>query len=377
MRIAYISLHWPRTFLIGVGRKINEQLLAWKQAGHDVRLFMHTSKYQPENELIPGETYFYNERKGFLGSSRREYERYTAAVGLIAAVQDFKPHVIYLRYGIYVFPIHNLAMIAPAIEEINTNDVVQHKDLGRIYDFYNRITRGILLKKMKGLVCVSDELAASPEFSKYKKPTEVISNGLNLDAIQPLPAPKNKFPRLVFIATPGYNWHGVDKLVTLAKRYPDIEIDLVGYDRLETTTDKPNNLNLLGYLSPSNSQTVLAHADLALGTLALHRKNMDEASPLKTRECLAFGLPMVLPYKDTDLDNLECDFLLRIPNRADNIDTYAEAIHAFSYQMIGKRADRSLLIPRIDSKAKERKRLAFFMKISGSGIEMNLPSGVS
>ena len=132
----------------------------------------------------------------------------------------------------------------------------------------------------------------------------VISNGIDLSAFQPLDAPNNETPRLVFIGTPGYSWHGVDKLVELARTFPDLHIDIVGYDQLPEHEPLPPNLTLHGYLNADGYRKVMAGCDLAISTLALYRKGMEEACPLKTRECLAYGLPMVLPYVDTDLKDL-------------------------------------------------------------------------
>jgi glycosyltransferase involved in cell wall biosynthesis len=366
MRIAYVSLHWPRTHKESVGRKIFEQLYAWQARGHTTMLFMHTSVHEPQSDLIPGSYYNYRSHKSKLGLIPTEYERIHAMNQLIEALRLYQPELIYLRYGIFVYPVHRITTLAPTIEEINTNDVTQHKNLGATYDLYNRYTRGILLRRVSGLVCVSHELAQAIEFRKYHRSTVVISNGIDLSSIPAAPAPRNKTPKVIFIATPGYSWHGVDKIVKLAKRFADLQIIIIGYDETALTGNKPDNLSCLGYLEPPDYKKIIEEADLGLGTLALHRKSMNEASPLKTRECLAYGLPMVLPYKDTDLDNLECDFLLKIPNREDNVDTHGEAIHDFAYNMCGKRADRSMLLPRIDSMNKEKSRLEFFHKIASS-----------
>jgi hypothetical protein len=278
-------------------------------------------------------------------------------------VQVYQPDIIYLRYGIYVYPAHRLIRIAPVVEEINTNDLTQHEELGGVYHLYNRLTRGIFLRHVSGLVTVSRELEISPAFASYKKTTRTIANGIALSEITPFAGPDNEIPRLVFVATPGYFWHGEDKLVLLASRFPDLLIDVIGFNRLAATGSVPKNILLHGYLEHKTYEGVLARADAALGTLALHRKGMEEACPLKTRECLAFGLPMVLPYKDTDLDDLDCDFLLKIPNKEDNIQTHGDAIREFAYRMRGKRADRALIEPRIDSKHKETMRLKFFEEI--------------
>jgi len=363
MRIAYISLHWPRTFSSGVGKKIHRQISAWQKAGHEVKFFMHTHEYQPVKDLIPGEVLFYRSQAGMCGMLLTEFERAAAARRLLEAVEGFRPDLIYLRYGMYVFPIHRLTKVAPTVEEINTNDLIQHEGLGFVFSLYNRLTRGTLLRRVDGLVCVSRELAATPAFSVYRKPTKVISNGIALEAIKPSPPPKNKIPRLIFIATPGYYWHGIDKLASLARTFPDLVIDVVGYDHIPGCGALPDNLKLHGYLTSYEYENVIKNADVAIGTLALYRKGMQEASPLKTRECLAYGLPVILPYVDTDLDDLDCEFLLRIPNREDNIATHGAAIRDFAYKMRGRRVDRKLIAARIDLRQKEAERLTFFEQV--------------
>jgi glycosyltransferase involved in cell wall biosynthesis len=262
----------------------------------------------------------------------------------------------------YVYPVHHLTGIAPVVGEINTNDVEQHKELGVVLSLYNRLTRGILLRQVSGLVSVSEELARDDSYSAYRKPMRVISNGIDLSAFRLLDAPNNQSPRLVFIGTPGYPWHGVDKLVELAKRFPDLGVDIVGYDQLREYEPLPPNLALHGYLGADSYRKVMAGCDLAISTLALHRKGMEEACPLKTRECLAYGLPMVLPYVDTDLKDLDCDSLLKIPNKEDNIQTHGQAIYDFAYRMRGRRVERAMLAP-IDQAAKEEERILFFEEI--------------
>ena len=366
MRIASISLHWPRIKDSGVGKKLDHQIRLWQASGHEARLFMHTSRHThlPEassslnTSLIPAEVILYD-TAGKLGT---EFNRAKAARELILSVRAFQPDVIYLRLAMYVYPVHLLTSIAPVIGEINTNDVVQHKELGTVLSLYNRLTRGILLKRVSGLVSVSEELARDTSYAGYRKPMRVISNGIDLSTLQPLNAPNNERPRLVFIGTPGYSWHGVEKLVVLGRAFPDLNIDIVGYDQLPEHEPLPPNLTLHGYLDAERYRKVMAGCDLAISTLSLYRKGMEEACPLKTRECLAYGLPIVLPYIDTDLKDLNAYFLLKIPNKEDNIQTHGQAIHDFAYRMRGQRVDRKL-ISSIDLVAKEVERLRFFEEI--------------
>ncbi|HUI88713.1 MAG TPA: hypothetical protein VLX61_08280 [Anaerolineales bacterium] len=364
MRIAYISLHWPRLRTGSVGKKIQRTINAWRSEGHEATLFMHTLQYEPEQELLSAEKFTYH------GTNRLglELSRMNAARRLVDSVRSYKPDLVYLRYGMYIYPIHKLVDIAPMIEDVTTNDVIQHRELGWVYDLYNRLTRGILLCRVNGLVTISFELASSPIFVRYHKPTLVIANGIDLENYRPLPAPANAMPRLVFIGTPtlGDIWHGIDKLMTLAELCPDLQIEVIGYDGIPGRRVLPPNITFHGFLPLEHYRALLAGADVAISSLALHRAGMQEQSPLKSREYLAYGLPMVVPYKDTDLDDLDCDFFLKIPNREDNIRTHAGAIRDFAYRMRGRRAERSLFASRIDVGMKEKKRLKFFEQVIAS-----------
>jgi len=361
MRIASISLHWPRTLNSGVGKKLHRQVRAWQESGHETRLFMHTSWYEPTTSLVPAKVIPYDS----IGKIRTELNRITAAKKLVQAVEDYRPDVVYLRLAMYVYPIHQLAGIAPLIGEANTNDLNQHEGLGKIFAHYNRLTRGFLLSRLHGLVTVSQELAEAPAFTVFHKPTRVIANGIDLENFEPLSAPSNTIPRLAFIGNPGYPWHGVDKLVTLARLVSDVQLDIIGYDSLPEFEPLPENLHLHGYLSAEEYNSILGGADAAISSLGLHRIDLEEASPLKSREYLALGLPLVLAYIDTDLHDVDVEFLLKIPNKEDNIQTHAQAIRDFAYRMRGWRVDRNL-ITSIDQVAKEAERIRFFEEIISS-----------
>jgi glycosyltransferase involved in cell wall biosynthesis len=192
MRIAYVSLHWPRTRQSGVGKKLSRQIGLWQTAGHEVRLFMHTS-YAPSSDLVPAEVIPYASS----GRLRTEISRIAAAGRLVERVRAYRPDLIYIRLAMYVYPVHRLAEIAPLVGEINTNDVKQHEGLGKFYSLYNRLTRHLLLRRLSGFVAVSHELAEARAFSAFCKPTCVIANGIDLENFTPLPAPANSEPRLV------------------------------------------------------------------------------------------------------------------------------------------------------------------------------------
>jgi len=360
LKIAYISLHWPRSIESSVGNKINMQINYWRDAGQDVRFFMHTHHQHGVDPLLEGEVFDFNLQSRL---PWREFERISALNALVRSVKRYRPDVIYLRYGVFVMGLQQLKNIAPVCVEINTNDLIEHKRLGKIIAFYNKITRAITLKNATAFVFESNSLAEDPNFSKFHKPTAVIGNGIDLSRVDPLPAPNNASPRLIFVGTPGYSWHGVDKLETLARTFPDIHIDVVGYDSLPNAADPPKNLQFHGFLDRDSMRQMFRKADAAISSMALHRIQKTDGTPLKTLEYLTYGLPVVLPYQDTNLKELEADFLLRIPDDETNILAQAEKIYQFVWRMRGKRAPRYVIAPYIDSTIKEKERLAFFESI--------------
>lgn len=106
--------------------------------------------------------------------------------------------------------------------------------------------------------------------------------------------------------------------------------------------------------------------NIGIGTLALHRKGMKEASPLKVREYLAYGLPVILGYKDTDVDGK--DFVLNIGNYELNVNENKQQITDFVNEWSDRRVDQEQVIQLIDWEMKEQRRLKFFESIIKSAL---------
>jgi len=360
MRIAYISLHWPRLLSSSIGKKIYNQIKIWKNLGHTVHFFSHLHSTYENVELVEGQRFYYQNDKNLLSN---ELDRIAAARELLESVRIFQPDVIYLRWGMYVHPMKRIFEISPTIIEVNTNDYEEHKLLGFPKNQYNRLSRSILLGNASGHVFTSKELAEDPIFTKFNKPFTVITNGIVLENTPFYPAPNNKSPRLIFIGTPGMAWHGVEKLVHFAQRFPDIRVNIIGFESIDGYSRLPSNLILHGYKVGKDFEDLLSSTDAAIGTLSLYLKGMQEASPFKIRDCAARGIPCILPYKDTDLFDLDCREILNIANTPDNITTHGMEIHDFVERVRGKRLDRSLVENRIDIVQKEKQRIEFFNSI--------------
>ena len=105
----------------------------------------------------------------------------------------------------------------------------------------------------------------------------------------------------------------------------------------------------------------MRQADIALGTMALHRTGLNEAAPLKDREYLAYGIPVVTSYPDPDFTD-DDDYILRLPNEASNLDNHWKQVVQFANQWRRRRVPRRA-IEHLDMVYKESKRSAFFEQV--------------
>jgi len=369
MKIAYVTIHIePKLINGGVGNKINSQVSIWKSMGHSVTLFSLTP--EPISAIPAVEQFLFKPVTNIflLKFLTRELARSAALTRLISQVRRYQPDVIYFRFGLFALPLQKLFRIAPVVMEVNSNDQVEYRSRGPFFYWLNRITRNFMFSHSAGWIASSRELADLEANRLHRKPVCVVSNGIELDKYAPIPAPQNRRPVLALVGSPGMSWHGVDKLILLAEHYPDLDIRVIGYRRDEIEGTIPDNVRLYGYLEPEEVRRVLTEVDAVFGTLALHRKKMEEASPLKVRESLAYGIPVILAYRDTDLADIDSDLFLHLPNTQPNVLEHARTIHDFAFRVMGRRVERSLVLERINQYQKEERRLKFFRDIIDSVV---------
>jgi len=353
MKVA-VLLHWNEGEDSGVFKKVVSQIHTWMAQGihasvHVISRRPHLNAWQRHLGNCPLTFHLY-----------RGVVRFGAWEAAVKAVQAHHPDLVYHRYGLYMPQLKGLVRSFPLILEINTDDLKEYCLNANLRCWYNRLTRGLLLRKAAGLVFVTGELAGLPHFARFRKLQCVIGNGVVLDDCPVLPPPRNRTPRLIFLGTGGQPWHGVDKVIRLAERLPTWRFDLVGPTPGELGRI-PGNVSVHGRLERRGYEPVLAQADVALGTLALHRKGMNEASPLKVREYLAYGLPAIIAYRDSDFPR-GSPLILELPNTEHNVEENLSAIEAFVCEWMGQRVPRDGL-SHLDVGIKEAQRIAFFREV--------------
>ena len=352
MRSAYLA-HVNDGRRSGVLAKMGAQLAVWRDERHDARLFLYTSDDGAAARDLA--------RDVTVGRYAGASSRLTEMTRLIRAVRAYRPDVVYLRWDLYYPPMEWLPRRPRLVVEINTDDVVEY-GLGRRRHrhLYNRLTRRRVLGRAAGLVFVTGELSRAASFAGLGGRRTVIGNGVDLGRYPEQPPARTDRPTLVFVGSPGQPWQGVDKVLRLATRRPGWQFELVG------PTERPatSNVRWHGTVPRETAVRLMGEADVGIGTLALHRKAMEEASALKLREYLAVGLPVIYGNEDRDVDPLG-SWVLRLPNTETNVDDEIDRIDRFVTDTRGRRVPRSL-VAHLDASAKERARLAFFRELVGA-----------
>lgn len=174
--------------------------------------------------------------------------------------------------------------------------------LGRLY-----------LCNVLGIVGVTKEIALH-ETQRISNcvPYSVYPNGISLNAQSILPDNRHSQNiKLVFACSYFSEWHGLDLLLDRIEDYPlknltyTFQILLMGTlsstDRLRINNSQALSsvLQICGYLSGAQYESFLASCDAGIASLALHRKNLHEASTLKVRQYLAMGLPVFSNHFDS------------------------------------------------------------------------------
>lgn len=353
MRIAYIC-YWDAFRIGGVGEKINVQAAEWRMRGHEVEIFCLSPPAPPR-----GSPAF----DGPIFAFESAAQRFVATCKLERAVRRYAPECIYVRYDLFAPPLVRTFRAAPCAIEINSGRDELRLRRGSAVSCYGEINRVLTTRGASGLVFVSHELVQRSGFSTQGKPWVVIANGADGARIGRSPAPANERPRIVFLAGSLNDWHGLDKLLWLAEQMPDADFDIVGPEPADLNATLPANATAHGLLAPGEYRPILANSDIALGTLALHRKNMSEASPLKVRSYLLHGLPVVIAYDDTDFLGDAPWYLLKLPNTESNVRDHLDDIRSFVQRSRGRRVPRELVDERVGAPAKEAARLRFFEQL--------------
>lgn len=292
MKIAYLISHDIRKN-DGVVKKIIGQIEIWEQCDYEVEVYSLVPK-KGLSELDIARQYEY--------SNSLEL-RYSLFKGLISDLNEFKPDIVYYRYDLLSVLLMRVLKKYKVVIELNSNDLgefksimLKKKDLKSILRYYYvKYTKKFLLNRVSGIISVTYEILNDEIIKNLKIPTITIPNGINLNKYASIKYEVlSQRKSLFFMGSPNQEWHGIDIIEKIALNLKNYNFHIVGIDGISTS-----NVFYHGYLHKNEYLPILKQCHICIGTLALYRKNMKEACPLKVREYLAYGYPILIGYKDT------------------------------------------------------------------------------
>ncbi len=365
----------------GVINKIKNQVEAWLSIGHEVKLIILTSD---SNIQLESTALSELNEQGYVKLFR------TKSLGLLPIdvlkdwaglnstfiearehLDSFNPDVVYARYSLYQPFYRRIGERFKLIVEVNTDFeseyfLLRKEGIKRYLRFlYYKCTNSLFLKSVSGIAAVTNELG-----EKYTgRPTAVFPNSLKVSDYKISSyKPNSNELSMIFLGTPGMAWHGIDILIEMAKILNHVKFHIVGYSSTDLP-DVPDNVLLHGFLKKEEYLKYINQSTAAIGTLALHRKKMKEACPLKIREYLACCKPLVVPYKETAFEMKGYpDWALRVDFEKDGIASVAKNINTFLERCHEFNLRQEDVLQYIDVSEVEKLRLQFFERVRANEI---------
>ncbi|MCL4639213.1 MULTISPECIES: glycosyltransferase family protein [Olivibacter] len=364
MRIVYVTefnLEKPS----GVLHKMNEQINAWSSFGAQVYVVSIPMTSVNSDEVLLTkrvEGYFIAKNSTAMRIRSTGIANFLNKIFTVSKVRKYigevNPDIIYFREMI-AFPrllsiFNNYKVVLESNTVLSTELEHSSLKLRQMYKWFQQK----LYKRCNAFIGVTDEICR--QFISYDKKSITIANSIFVTTdLSPLPnLNEDKEAQITFVGSPDCPWHGIDKFIEMARLMPQFQFNLVGPRHPALLP----NLTQYGFLDKGRLIAVYKKTDVAIGTLALHRNKMEEACPLKVREYLSFGIPVILGYLDKDIEGQ--DFVLNLPNREHSVKENIAKIDHFIRCWKGKRVPLSLIEPLISTRVKEVERLNFLKSVA-------------
>lgn len=221
---------------------------------------------------------------------------------------------------------------------------------GKIASIFEKISGFINSKQIRASICVTTDIANYQKKLFFNK-TFLYPNGIDLKLTGLLEDKRdNNSINIVFMCGTFSSWHGLDLLlesitsninfiiknnvkIHLIGKVLENELNIIHKNKLE------NYVVLYGLLPTEEYQEILKNCDIGLDSLALSRKNLEEAAALKVREYLANGLPVFSAYKDTAIPKDFEYYKISSPDVKEMI-SFAETMKSISRKEVRKKSEQ-------------------------------------
>ncbi|MGS2762732.1 glycosyltransferase [Sinomicrobium sp. M5D2P9] len=363
----------------GILNKVESQVSAWLKQGAQVKIFLITPnkgysihdttlKNFYEKNII--EIYYVREIGPIPVDFLKDWLRMKSVfTKVLDDLKKFQPDIVYTRNTHYQPFYRKVGKENNLIVEVNTDMYSEYRvQSSQNFRYFLRyvyflFTNNLAMNEVSGIASVTYEIA-----KRYKKlPVEVFPNSINISKYEECRA-EEKEQRILFIGSPGMPWHGVDILIDLAAKMPEVQFDIIGISETEFSSGFSDNVNFYGYLKKTEYLPLFKRATATIASLAFYRNKMEEACPLKVREYMACCKPVILPYKDTAFERKGYpEWVLRLENKESGILEAVEKVRAFLVKCQDFTITHDDVKEYIDVDYIEKERMSFFKAIMKEG----------
>jgi hypothetical protein len=355
----------------GVPEKVHTMISTLESMGHSVK-FLPLAEVEPENERVFEKYYFTDKvtdlkkQKGF------------ARIFMIARmVRQSDIEIVYYRLDLTLSNIIGLFLSGKKI--VTEHNTIESKEIASLrkkndpaterYYFIEKYFGFIFRQLTSGIVGVTDQILRHEQnIAITEKPGLVLTNSIDTGRYPRFKSNQKASKRIAFVGLAKL-WQGIDKIYNLMgdPLMADFKLIIIGdadANELQCGRAVPENIEFCGPLFGEELITKLLSCDIAIGSLAVYRKGIQQACPIKVRLYLALGLPVMIGYDDPDLPS-GVSFVFSVPNNDEKIS--AKEFVEF-YNKVTSVAELNLSIRKfatdnLDTKVKMKELVSFFEQV--------------
>lgn len=343
MKILYFA--FSKADLDGVTKKILMQHDAFQSCLQEVETYILSST-KPTARMLEIISQaegikIHIEDKTSLGSlgSRRERINFIVKRTL---EEDPTKTIVYIRYPIADFFFWRLTTILRNYFLITEHQTKEMKELIMRKAFPQLLSEfcfaRMVRKNLSALTGVTQEICNYENFKDCSIPFFVASNGIKVSSLSIRKTPNwttGDTLHLISVAQVA-RWHGLDRLIwgMANSDNSNIYLHIVGegpaipqLTALVSKKELEDKVIFHGFKTGEELDKMFNYCHIAVGSLGIHRKGLNETSELKAREYCARGIPFFCSSKDGDFPN-DYPFRLTLPSDESPIDI--ETIYDFA-----------------------------------------------
>ena len=336
MKILYLTSLEINDFN-GVSKKILSQIKSFENKGYEVILCDIKQKgnflYQ---EIYQKNIYLKKIINNILG---RQYFLYSYNKILSYVVKE-NIDIVYIRYACNASP--SFINFLKKLKKIKKKILLEIAT----YPYDNEILETVNpLKKIKYKIekkyrlflknYIDRIITFSNDNEIFGVKTIKISNGIDIDRISLVNRKNKKLENeinFLGVAQLAF-WHGFDRFIlSMSEYYKNNPIKIVKFHvvgdgdkkvveklkKLVKDCNLENYVIFYGFKSGKDLDDIYNQTDIAIGSLGIHRLNLEEVQPLKNREYCAKGLPFVISFKDLWFEDKK--FVFKVSNDEELFD---------------------------------------------------------